>query len=76
VIILQCQKVENNYQRAETSLVLIVHYGVFCNAFIQVVVTGFFLPSLYMNHRGGFRGGRAGRAPPPPKIRKAYVIQR
>ena len=28
---------------------------------------------------GGFRGGRAGRAPPPPpppKIRKAYVIQR
>ena len=24
---------------------------------------------------GGFRGGRAGRAPPPPpKIRKAYVI--
>ena len=29
--------------------------------------------------RGGFRGGRAGRAgraPPPPKIRKAYVIQR
>ena len=24
---------------------------------------------------GGFRGGRAGRAP-PPKIRKAYVIQR
>jgi hypothetical protein len=26
--------------------------------------------------RGGFRGGRAGRAPPPPKIRKACVIQR
>ena len=29
--------------------------------------------------RGGFRGGRAGRAPPPPpppKIHKAYVIQR
>ena len=27
--------------------------------------------------RGGFRGGRAGRAPlPPPKIRKAYDIQR
>ena len=26
--------------------------------------------------RGGFRGGRARRAPPPPKIRKAYVIQR
>jgi hypothetical protein len=25
--------------------------------------------------RGGFKGGRAGRAP-PPKIRKAYVIQR
>ena len=28
---------------------------------------------------GGFRegrAGRAGRAPPPPKIRKAYVIQR
>jgi hypothetical protein len=25
--------------------------------------------------RGGFRGGRAGRAP-PPKIRKAYIIQR
>ena len=26
---------------------------------------------------GGFRGGRAGRArPPPPKIRKANVIQR
>ena len=24
---------------------------------------------------GGFRGGRAGRSP-PPKIRKAYVIQR
>ena len=23
--------------------------------------------------RGGFRGGRAGRAPPPPKIRKAYT---
>jgi DNA-binding protein YbaB len=42
VIILQCQKVENNYQRAETSLVLIVHHGVFCNALIQVVVTGFF----------------------------------
>ena len=34
---------------------------------------------LYMENelyvpRGGFRGGRAGRA--PPKIRKAYVIQR
>ena len=28
-------------------------------------------------YRGGFRGGRAGLAPPPPpKIRKAYVIQR
>ena len=26
-----------------------------------------------MYTRGGFRGGRA---PPPPKIRKAYVIQR
>ena len=27
--------------------------------------------------RGGFRGGRAGRAGrAPPKIRKAYVIQR
>ena len=30
---------------------------------------------LYV-YSGGFRGGRMGRAPPPPKIRKAYVIQR
>ena len=29
---------------------------------------------ICMSTRGGFRGGRAGRA--PPKIRKAYVIQR
>ena len=28
---------------------------------------------ICMSTRGGFRGGRA---PPPPKIRKAYVIQR
>ena len=26
--------------------------------------------------RGGFRGGVRGVRPPPPKIRKAYVIQR
>ena len=30
---------------------------------------------IIANTRGGFRGERAGRAP-PPKIRKAYVIQR
>ena len=26
--------------------------------------------------RGGFRGGVRGVRPPPPKIRKAYIMQR
>jgi hypothetical protein len=35
-----------------------------------------FSSDAFLMIRGGFRWGRAGRAPPPPKIGKAYVIQR